>query len=73
MFPICPLFLSVSINLSAVGDVLSGEGIKEYPGKLIPFVTVTCIVAAIGGLILGYDIAISVTNFKSISDFLSFV
>ncbi|CAK9320986.1 unnamed protein product [Citrullus colocynthis] len=46
--------------MSAVGDVLSGEGIKEYPGKLTPFVTVTRIVAAIGGLIFGYDIAISV-------------
>ncbi|KAI4299277.1 hypothetical protein L6164_032751 [Bauhinia variegata] len=32
---------------------------KEYPGNLTPFVTVTCIVAAMGGLIFGYDIGIS--------------
>ncbi|KAG6692501.1 hypothetical protein I3842_10G117700 [Carya illinoinensis] len=32
---------------------------KVYTGKLTPFVTVTCIVAATGGLIVGYDIGIS--------------
>ncbi|WCJ26925.1 Sugar transport protein 1 [Euphorbia peplus] len=32
---------------------------KEYPGNLTPFVLVTCIVAAMGGLIFGYDIGIS--------------
>lgn len=32
---------------------------KEYPGNLTLFVTVTCIVAAMGGLIFGYDIGIS--------------
>ncbi|KAL8130406.1 hypothetical protein V2J09_019561 [Rumex salicifolius] len=32
---------------------------KAYPGNLTPFVTVTCIVAAMGGLIFGYDIGIS--------------
>jgi hypothetical protein len=36
-----------------------GGGNKEYPGNLTPFVTVTCIVAAMGGLIFGYDIGIS--------------
>ncbi|XP_052202869.1 sugar carrier protein C-like [Diospyros lotus] len=35
-----------------------GNG-KEYPGKLTPYVTVTCMVAAMGGLIFGYDIGIS--------------
>jgi hypothetical protein len=39
-----------------------GGGNKEYPGNLTPFVTVTCIVAAMGGLIFGYDIGISGTN-----------
>lgn len=48
--------------MSAVEGALSGEGIKEYPGKLTPFVTVTCIVAAMGGLIFGYDIGISGTS-----------
>jgi hypothetical protein len=38
-----------------------GGGNKEYPGNLTPFVTVTCIVAAMGGLIFGYDIGISGT------------
>ncbi|KAM7255363.1 hypothetical protein ACFE04_020604 [Oxalis oulophora] len=35
------------------------NGGKEYPGKLTMFVSVTCIVAAMGGLIFGYDIGIS--------------
>ncbi|KAA8515382.1 hypothetical protein F0562_019007 [Nyssa sinensis] len=35
-----------------------GEG-KEYPGNLTLYVTVTCIVAAMGGLIFGYDLGIS--------------
>ncbi|XP_055827481.1 sugar carrier protein C-like [Solanum dulcamara] len=32
---------------------------KEYPGNLTLYVTITCIVAAMGGLIFGYDIGIS--------------
>ncbi|CAA3015487.1 sugar carrier C-like [Olea europaea subsp. europaea] len=32
---------------------------KEYPGNLTLYVTVACIVAAMGGLIFGYDIGIS--------------
>ncbi|MBA0565643.1 hypothetical protein Golob_010508, partial [Gossypium lobatum] len=36
-----------------------GDGRKPYPGNLTPYVTVTCIVAAMGGLIFGYDIGIS--------------
>lgn len=35
-----------------------GNG-KEYPGNLTLYVTITCIVAAMGGLIFGYDIGIS--------------
>lgn len=35
-----------------------GNG-KEYPGNLNLYVTITCIVAAMGGLIFGYDIGIS--------------
>jgi hypothetical protein len=48
-----------------------GGGNKEYPGNLTPFVLVTCIVAAMGGLIFGYDIGISgtYTNTKIISTF----
>ncbi|XP_061983336.1 sugar carrier protein C-like [Populus nigra] len=36
-----------------------GDNKREYPGNLTPFVTVTCVVAAMGGLIFGYDIGIS--------------
>ncbi|XP_023543766.1 sugar carrier protein C-like [Cucurbita pepo subsp. pepo] len=45
--------------MSAAEGVLSGDAIKEYPGKLTPFVAVTCIIAAMGGLAFGYDIGIS--------------
>lgn len=34
-------------------------GGKQYPGRMTPFVLMTCIVAATGGLIFGYDIGIS--------------
>ncbi|KAG6692502.1 hypothetical protein I3843_10G110900 [Carya illinoinensis] len=46
--------------MPAVGGIPAG-GVpgREYPGKLTPFVTVTCIIAAMGGLIFGYDIGIS--------------
>ncbi|KAK8501871.1 hypothetical protein V6N13_023345 [Hibiscus sabdariffa] len=44
--------------MPAVGGIGPGTG-KDYPGNLTPFVTVTCIVAAMGGLIFGYDIGIS--------------
>ncbi|KAL8467872.1 hypothetical protein ACS0TY_031206 [Phlomoides rotata] len=35
-----------------------GNG-KEYPGNLTPYVIMTCVIAAMGGLIFGYDIGIS--------------
>lgn len=41
-----------------VNGINKGTG-KEYPGNLTVFVTVTCVVAAMGGLIFGYDIGIS--------------
>lgn len=46
--------------MPAVGGIPAG-GVpgREYPGNLTPYVTVTCIVAAMGGLIFGYDIGIS--------------
>uniref|UniRef100_A0A7N1A6D3 Major facilitator superfamily (MFS) profile domain-containing protein n=1 Tax=Kalanchoe fedtschenkoi TaxID=63787 RepID=A0A7N1A6D3_KALFE len=40
------------------GFVSQGNG-KAYPGELTSFVMVTCVVAAMGGLIFGYDIGIS--------------
>ncbi|KAH8493592.1 hypothetical protein Peur_061592 [Populus x canadensis] len=44
--------------MPAVG-ITVGDNKREYPGNLTPFVTVTCVVAAMGGLIFGYDIGIS--------------
>lgn len=44
--------------MPAVGGIPAGPG-REYPGNLTPYVTVTCVVAAMGGLIFGYDIGIS--------------
>ena len=44
----------------AVGDfVPKDDDPKNYPGKITFYVRVTCIVAAMGGLIFGYDIGIS--------------
>ena len=53
--------------MPAVGEIGPGSG-KEYPGNLTPFVTVTCIVAGMGGLIFGYDIGISgnISNIKTL-------
>ncbi|KAF3451573.1 hypothetical protein FNV43_RR07668 [Rhamnella rubrinervis] len=45
--------------MPAVGGIPAGGSSKAYPGNLTPYVTVTCIVAAMGGLIFGYDIGIS--------------
>ncbi|KAK6158117.1 hypothetical protein DH2020_005431 [Rehmannia glutinosa] len=41
------------------GGVIITKGDKAYPGKLTCKVFVTCIVAAMAGLIFGYDIGIS--------------
>ncbi|KAK4733222.1 hypothetical protein R3W88_007483 [Solanum pinnatisectum] len=41
------------------GGISHGNNGKEYPGNLTLYVTITCIVAAMGGLIFGYDIGIS--------------
>ncbi|OAY74667.1 sugar carrier protein C-like [Ananas comosus] len=40
------------------GFVEHGE-VKDYSGKVTAFVVITCLVAATGGLIFGYDIGIS--------------
>ncbi|ONK65960.1 uncharacterized protein A4U43_C06F2750 [Asparagus officinalis] len=32
---------------------------KDYPGKMTPFVFISCLIASCGGLIFGYDIGIS--------------
>ncbi|KAL3522164.1 hypothetical protein ACH5RR_014998 [Cinchona calisaya] len=43
----------------AGGGFVGPNGDKAYPGNLTLYVTITCIVAAMGGLIFGYDIGIS--------------
>lgn len=43
----------------AGGHIGGGVGNKNYPGKLTGRVIFTCIVAAFGGLIFGYDLGIS--------------
>jgi len=43
----------------AGGAMVNAAGGKDYPGKLTLFVFFTCVVAATGGLIFGYDIGIS--------------
>ncbi|KAF8024678.1 hypothetical protein BT93_F1759 [Corymbia citriodora subsp. variegata] len=37
----------------------SGGVTKDYPGKVTAYVLITCIAAAMGGMIFGYDIGIS--------------
>ncbi|MCO5561100.1 hypothetical protein L7F22_014721 [Adiantum nelumboides] len=46
------------------GFVSSAPGVREYAGGMTMFVAITCVMAASGGLIFGYDIGISggVTN-----------
>lgn len=41
------------------GGGLGGGPKKQYAGKVTGFVLVTCIVAAMGGLIFGYDLGVS--------------
>ncbi|KAH7662333.1 Sugar/inositol transporter protein [Dioscorea alata] len=43
----------------AGGAIVNTAGGKDYPGKMTLFVFLTCLVAATGGLIFGYDIGIS--------------
>ncbi|XP_031272320.1 sugar transport protein 4-like [Pistacia vera] len=41
------------------GDFVAPAGARHYEGGLTAFVLITCMVAAMGGLIFGYDIGIS--------------
>ncbi|CAB4279826.1 unnamed protein product [Prunus armeniaca] len=43
----------------AGGGIAPSSGGKQYPGKLTARVLITCIVAATGGLIFGYDLGVS--------------
>ena len=37
----------------------NGDPNKDYPGAITFYAFVTCIIAAMGGLIFGYDVGIS--------------
>ena len=52
-------FLIQAAAKMAGGGFVNPVGGGDYPGKLTSFVLLTCIVAATGGLIFGYDIGIS--------------
>lgn len=43
----------------AGGFAGGGSGGGDYEGKVTSFVIMTCLVAATGGLLFGYDIGIS--------------
>lgn len=43
----------------AGGGVVVQGGAKNYEGGVTSFVLVTCLVAAMGGLLFGYDLGIS--------------
>ena len=42
----------------AVGIAIASEGV-EYNGRITRFVVLSCMMAAMGGVIFGYDIGIS--------------
>ena len=42
----------------AVGMAIANQG-GEYNGRITSFVVLSCMIAAIGGIIFGYDIGIS--------------
>lgn len=43
----------------AGGGFVSDNGARQYEGRVTAFVIITCLVAAMGGLIFGYDLGIS--------------
>jgi hypothetical protein len=43
----------------AGGGFVQQDGGRNYAGRVTTFVLVTCIIAATGGLIFGYDLGIS--------------
>ena len=48
----------------AGGGYVAPTGARNYEGRVTPFVIMTCMVAAMGGLIFGYDLGISGNAFK---------
>ncbi|KAA8538797.1 hypothetical protein F0562_025489 [Nyssa sinensis] len=56
-----PVILKHTGIIAMAGGILAGcddPSKKDYPGKLTCYVTITCLIAALGGLMFGYDIGI---------------
>lgn len=53
----------------AVGSMNVEEGTKAFPAKLTFQVFLCCVIAAVGGLMFGYDIGISGLCFKGLNVF----
>lgn len=47
------------------GGVVSQGEVKHYDGRTTFFVLLTCVLAASGGLMFGYDVGISGTDMHS--------
>lgn len=45
--------------MAAGGMAIESEGGQNYTGKMTPFVVLSCMMAAMGGVIFGYDIGIA--------------
>lgn len=43
----------------AAGGFATQGGGRNYDARITPFVVITCLVAAMGGLLFGYDLGIS--------------
>lgn len=49
---------------------MENERAEQYQGKITGFVTVTCLIAAIGGCMFGYDVGVAGTILKKVSAWL---
>lgn len=45
---------------------MENERAEQYQGKITGFVTVTCLIAAIGGCMFGYDVGVAGTILKKL-------
>lgn len=51
-----------------MGDMKIEEGVS-FPAKMTKQVVICCVIAAVGGLMFGYDIGISGLDFTSVLSF----
>ncbi|KAJ0042682.1 hypothetical protein Pint_18058 [Pistacia integerrima] len=60
-------FVNFKLSAMAVGLAITSSEGKQYNGKMTLFVVLSCMMAAMGGVIFGYDIGISggVTSMES--------